>query len=362
MKNIKLPKNQKLNIESFSNILELKMLTNSYKLYWFFAIFEEIKKGKERITFQKIVHRMIAKSWYSIIEYRLNFGLKDQLSEIVNYIYFKYSFDKNIKEEKLIEELLKINDLKLNKKIKLLFDYVPYRLLRPFFPELRGISDGKINKLIVELSNKNNNAIYKINEIEKEIIIHENWFKYIYENQTIIEGWIISKLTFFLQTRNRNVPAIPFKIYAPQKRNLQIATNYWRKVIDINKTKDIYTGINLQKNISIDHFIPWSFVLHDELWNLIPTIREVNSSKNDRLPNLDLFLNNFCETQYTGLKVALNNNFPKKEIEDYFTIIKDIEYKKDFSKDIFIKNLKDTIVPIYQIAKNQGFLLWNKTI
>ena len=362
MNNVKLPKNDKVNLKSFCNVLDLKVMTNSYKIYWFFAIFEEIKKGNKRITFEKIVYRMIAKSWYSIIEFKLNFGLKDQLDGIVKYIYKNHIFDKNIKEEKLIEELSELDDVELNKKMKLLFNYVPYRLLTPFFPELQGVKDGKRNKLIVELSNKNDKGIYKINEMEKEIIIHENWFEYLYENQVIIEGWLMSKLIFFLQTKNRNIPAIPFKIYAPQKRNLTLATNFWKKIITINGAKDIYTGVDLKENISIDHFIPWSFVLHDELWNLVPTTREINSSKNDKLPDLDIFLNKFCEMQYMGLKTALNNNFRKKEIEDYITIMKDMDYKKDFPKRHFIENLQDTIIPVYQIAKNQGFLLWNKII
>ncbi|MBE5919975.1 MAG: hypothetical protein E7272_09045 [Pseudobutyrivibrio ruminis] len=25
------------------------------------------------------------------------------------------------------------------------------------------------------------------------------------------------------------------------------------------------------KDISIDHFVPWSYVAHDEMWNLNPT-------------------------------------------------------------------------------------------
>ena len=362
MEYIKLPISQRLNIQAFSNMLDLKYIQNSYKLYWFYAVFEEIKNGKEKILFKELILRMIAKSWYSLIEYKLHFGGIDQLNRVVIYLYNNYGFEKDISEEELIGKLNEIKDENLNYFIKEFSKFVPYRLLSPFYPELTGIKDQYKNNIILELSNKGDMGIYKINKQEKSIEINEKWFNYIFENQAIMEGWILNKLIFFLQTRNPNVPAIPFKIHAPQKRKLTNATKYWKKVIEINKVNDIYTNkiLSLEDTISIDHFVPWSFVLHDELWNLIPTTREINSSKNDKLPKLDKFLDKYCDIQYIGLKTALNYNFGRKEIEDYFTISKNINLNKDISKEYFVENLRNTIMPIYQIAYNQGFMIWDK--
>ena len=360
MEHIKLPQNEKVNIQAFANMLDLKNLKNSYKLYWFYAIFEEIKHGNKEMIFKKLVYRMIAKSWYSLIEFKLNLGVNDQLNKTVIHLQEKYNFEKNINEEKLIEKLGEIKDKELDSLITEFFKYVPYRLLSPFYKELIGLKDSEKNKIIVELSNIGNNGIYKIIESEKRLEINENWYSYIFENQAIIEGWLINKLIFFLQTRNPNVPAIPFKIFATKERNLNNAKKYWKKIIELNDIKDIYTGkrLTIEESISIDHFIPWSFVLHDELWNLIPTIQSINSSKNDRLPLLDKFLESYCDLQYLGLKTALKHNFCQKELEDYFTISRNIDLKKEISKEYFVKNLKDTINPIYQIAQNQGFIIW----
>lgn len=44
-------------------------------------------------------------------------------------------------------------------------------------------------------------------------------------------------------------------------------------------------GINKYREISIDHYVTWSFVLHDELWNLIPTFKNINSYKGNNIPN-----------------------------------------------------------------------------
>jgi HNH endonuclease len=45
------------------------------------------------------------------------------------------------------------------------------------------------------------------------------------------------------------------------------------------------SGAPLDDAFSIDHFLPWSFVAHDLLWNLTPVFGTTNSKKGDALPN-----------------------------------------------------------------------------
>lgn len=44
--------------------------------------------------------------------------------------------------------------------------------------------------------------------------------------------------------------------------------------------------------------IPWSFVMNDELWNLMPMDSSLNSSKSNRLPIWDDFFGKFAKNQY----------------------------------------------------------------
>lgn len=53
-----------------------------------------------------------------------------------------------------------------------------------------------------------------------------------------------------------------------------------------------------EKKYDIDHFIPWSFVMNDELWNLMPMDTSLNSSKSNRLPKWNPFFQNFAQNQY----------------------------------------------------------------
>ncbi len=366
---MKLPPNTKVDSRILERILE-DGLTTSYKLYWFSGIFKEIQSGNQFISFRRIVCRMICNAWYPLVEYHLNFGAVDMLYDLVISIHKKYNISSDIKEEELMFFLEELIDVEIEKKIIHFYRMVPYRLLTPFFSEeLRGLIDAKKNTLIELLSQSGKNTLYKIDSNLKMISIEDDWFSYIYENQSIIYGWLNYKLIFFLQRRNPNVPAIPFKLMPPSKRNLSNAKKIWKEVGRNMKIYDIYTDKELTDrnyceygNLSIDHFIPWSFVMHDELWNLTPTFGRVNSSKSNRLPNYDLYIEKFCEIQYSAYTIIKENKYLKNNLEDYLTINRqaDINYLREgqMSKEKFIESIKSTISPLFHIAYNQGYGLW----
>ena len=113
--------------------------------------------------------------------------------------------------------------------------------------------------------------------------------------------------------------------------------------------------------MSLDHFIPWSFVLHNEIWNLYPMYKNINSSKNNKLPDKDKYLTLFCEKQYQAFLVAKKWNKEKKITEQYLHVKRDIfEIDKDDRRhDAFLLGMKQTIEPLYQIANNQRYLIWS---
>jgi hypothetical protein len=71
-------------------------------------------------------------------------------------------------------------------------------------------------------------------------------------------------------------------------------------------------------------------------------------------------MDKFCCLQYDALKTAKGNQFPEKLLEDYLEISKDIFMSRDIKSDFFLKNLKENLIPLYQLACNQGFQVWEK--
>jgi hypothetical protein len=141
---------------------------------------------------------------------------------------------------------------------------------------------------------------------------------------------------------------------------LTAARDFWRFVrSDFEKAgkaaqfKDIYSEQQLGDSFSIDHFLPWSFVVHDLLWNLTPVESATNSSKSDVLPDLDLYLPRLAKLHFNAIEIARKR---PKFLEDYTDCFKqDAESLLALGENDFIIKYREIIAPQAQIAKNQGF-------
>ena len=68
-------------------------------------------------------------------------------------------------------------------------------------------------------------------------------------------------------------------------RKLNNVRKLWEGILTMSEIRDVFTDEPVvSKQYDVDHFIPWSFVMNDELWNLMPMDSSLNSSKSNRLP------------------------------------------------------------------------------
>lgn len=370
-KMLALPESDDINVKILLRLFN--DMTNSYKLFWFKGLFDEIIKGKEEIYFIEVISGMISNSWYPKLKYHLNFGTQDKLGICINNI--NQNTIKNIEIKKLdlykiICESDKYKEIK--NAISFLYKYVPYRALSPFFEkELSGQKDSIKNKIIEDLSCKSREVLYKIDSKNKKLYMNIKWKKYIIENKGIIYVWIKYKIIEYLQRKKPNIPAIINKLEPPIERDLSLQSKIWKEIIESSNEFDIYTGqlfnednYNIYGSISIDHFIPWSFIGHDMIWNLVPTFKNINSSKNDSLPNLERYFDDFLDKQIKVIEYLRRGKKNIKIFEDYFSINNKLDMKSiiNISNELNISKIKDdiknTINPLYQIAYNQGFTVW----
>ena len=357
------PYSNEVNYATFSRVLN--DTAASYKMYWLLAILDEVSIDQTDIKFRKLICKMVVKAWYPLLKYKLSFGLCDNLAKVVNYISDTYNLGNNYDEKKLFEFIYNSEDKNLNKMIKDLTYNVPYRFLAPFF---KGKLTGKkVEKQIEELSREDNESIYEIYQNENNencIRIRDKWCNYLKYNGKIIAGWTYYELVCFLQKRNPNVPGIAMKLEAPKERNLKDQTKIWKQVIEQKHIVDLYTGLDFTDSnyneygiLSIDHFIPWSFVLHDQMWNLVPTFKNINSKKSDNLLSYDTYIDKFCEMQYEAFCLVVDEN-RKNQLEEYGQVLKVDnlkKFKQENKEEEFVKRMKQEIGPVYGVAVNQGF-------
>lgn len=366
----------------------LKDSTSSYKYYWLQGLLCEIYSGNRTASFVRLASRMVVLAWYPVCSYHLSLGATDKLADLVVYTRDKYQLSNTSSIDEIVSTIegAVAFDADLSKRIKKLTNYVPYRVIRPFHEEevVRGQAllksqgvnrpDAYADKLIIAaMRDALNRGFYSIAHVGgiDTVIVDESWSEFLIENRPVVEGWLERKIIAYLQNRNPSVPAISLKLHPPIQRDLRLATEYWRDVLSRVSLSDVYTKRlfdeeHFAKNgpLSVDHFIPWSFVMHDESWNLIPSFRNINSSKGDRLPSLNSWLGPFCDIQFEAI-ITLKGQDRFRARRHYLDSYRSIdpcidEYvRSEVSRIAFSKTVGDVVKPLWQIAFNQGYSCWD---
>lgn len=350
---MQLPNNKALNISTLSQIFD--NTTATYKFYWFVAVLcIVVKERKTRISFWEIIAAMISESWYPIHYFKISFGKSDSLFEKSTEIQKDLQISIDADKDKIKSQLL--DNLDENKKyMRIFIKNVPYRFLSPW---IKYTYDNDV----VEKSKKfENNCLYAING--EEIIINDNWKDYLIENYAILIDFAFWNLTEFLQKRNPNVPNLSAKLVKPlQRESLTKQRKFWDSYIEsVGKINCIYTGKEIfAKKYDLDHFVPWSFVSHNLLWNLLPADASINSSKSNNLPPLEKYLKPFANVQHNALKTLYAQNPNNNFFEDYLTVFDSVSELVNMPQNEFCDVLGKTFTPLVQIAENSGFKIWQQ--
>lgn len=350
-----LPQNNKLPISALAGIFNNTSAT--YKFYWFVAIMEiVVKERKTKISFWEIIAGMIAESWYPIHYFKLSFGKSDSL--YMQSLALQQELNIPIDaDKKKIKQLLidNINDNHIKSLLRVFSLNVPYRFLSPW---IKYTSDKNV---ICRSQQFENECLYAING--EYINVNSKWIDYLSEHYLILKDFAFWNLTEFLQKRNPNVPNLPSKLIKPIQRDSLIKQHkYWNNYIEtVGNLKCIYTGKTLlPKNYDLDHFVPWSFVSHNLLWNLIPADSSINSSKSNNLPPLDIYLKPFSHIQHEALKTLYEKNPNDNILEDYLIVYDSISDLVNLSESDFYDVYRKTFSPMVQTAENMGFKIWQQ--
>lgn len=363
---VTLPYSSKLPIEhlaaSFGNV------TNSYKFYWFLAILEHIRENRTPFApLDALLARMVADVWYPTNYFRLSFGRQDRLGQIAVQVGARSGLPMDIGKREVVQAVMDclVEGTPLARDITSLGQYVPFRFLRPFFAaQLQGLDDWRVNTAIAEradqgFADRSNPCLYRVvSQPAVGIEIQPDWFEYINRHLPIVLGFCLWHLVNYVQKNNPNVPNVSSKLFEPEQRDLKQARAFWNMVFDrLGALTCIYSGQAMQKgSFSLDHFLPWRFVAHDLLWNIIPAPKAINSAKSDNLPDLTRYFDSFARLQYEALKAVVAPQRARL-FEDYVLLLRvdSVAEIQSLPFGQFRVALYDVIAPQIQIAVNMGF-------
>ena len=352
-----------------------------YKFYWLEAIVHIISEGKVQTTFDEIIDEMIANAWYSVREYHIHLSglsldgrVRDGLERAINLLSMASNLASDASKLEIKNEIANHSDILADAK-KQLTNMVPYRALSGFFDE----KDVKVNwdsknVLVRQIRDFNENRQtlpYTIGTsmgLMREVYFSTSWASMIRDNAANILGWIQHEKVKWLQNNNPEVPGLVYKLVPldAKLRKLKCARQLWSAVIDIVGLKDVYTQRDIcEEAFDLDHFIPWSFTMNDELFNLMPMDSSLNSSKNNRLPRWEPFFGAFANNQFLMYEQICQRDSVHKLFEKCYkhnlhAIWATQElYKPGNTRIEFCSILERNMLPLYESARRQGYEVWN---
>ena len=360
---LELPQSHRVPVQVLLRVFD--KTTTSYKYLYFLSLLDVLEAtqfNQLTIPLDAILLEMLVNAWYPHTYFKLSFGVSDKIAEKLSEI----DADSNINiSNKSVFYKKAVRDFFSNKlgTCESLLKYVPYRLLTPFFEnECRGVPDAYKNKSIICSAQAGFSIVkpfYMFSDDGKSLIMQPDWMLYFYENAQLIRTFISWKWLDYMQKRNPSVPNLQLKLFTPLFRaSLSRQTAFWRAVLHKQELRCIFSGSVLsEKDLSLDHFLPWSFVAHDQLWNLIPVSRRINSAKSNNLPSLDRYLQKFMDLQFTGLtcyRSIANKSSWNTVIEPYVADLR-LSPENLLNKARFQQSLRSTIEPLATLAATQGF-------
>ena len=357
-----------LNIKSLTSVFE--KTNTSYKYLLFYSLIKIIKEKKtSEITFQEILSMVCKLAWFPVFQFKLKFRKQDQIKILLDEIFYdcKDSIKKNNPTSKILKEIdeeinKSLNNQKNYKKLDdIFFKYVLHRLIRPFYLPLKGVGESGPGGL-PEVENKIFNSVenfekykplYFIKKENKKIIIHKEWMEYINNHYIFLELWIVNEWSKYMSLENPSYSNLTMKLKYPdlKRESLTSTRNFWNKIIYKEDVKCIFSNRKLHINkFHIDHYICWNYLGHDEVWNLIPVIEEINMQKSDKIPK-DEFIKKFVSLKKYSLEKV---NAKDRYVETHQNFVGTNVHSLNFEEKYY-KKMSD----LSNLAKGQQFDEWS---
>ena len=207
--------------------------------------------------------------------------LFSKFAEIYWNLILKHKLNQQAKKETYLEQILKETVIRYD-----LPEGVPFESLRPdIMIEVSHQVKIKCKKYVVgALFEDTKQLFYSFSRTGEWLKINPQMYEFICKHKVSIEKLNYYEWARFLERVNDSggVDHLLSKIDESAKRN---NLSYYRDILfEEFEKKCFYCGkkVNLG-NVEVDHFIPWSFIKDDNLWNFVLACPECNNKKRDKL-------------------------------------------------------------------------------
>ena len=290
-------------------VIEQMKNTNTYKLAWAKAILDIVAKEKKNIiSFNLIAEHMLKFYWNQMYFFKLKQGPLNQeptLNKIVKETIETYqSFTKskqpvwfNIAQTELLKDKTSY-DKRIKRIVKVLHQDVSWRFKRIDSQEM---------------------PLYEIDKTKDQIIFSNESIDVLSKDGVLLTPHIYLEWAKLLEKFNQ-APKIANKVAGSglqeiKRQNLSPYREILLRLFENQPIRDFYTNEVLSmEQISVDHFIPWSYIYSDDIWNFVITSKSNNSKKSNRFSS-KYFLKKLIEQNQRLISIIKESSF-KKQIHE----------------------------------------------
>lgn len=286
--------------------------STSYKFGFLKSILDNLYNTDDelRLTFDQLFSKFAEINWNLVLKYRIRQNTPKQgritrLEQVLQGAKERYSIADEIPFESLTDEIR----IDICKKVKLDCKKNVVGAVYGDLQELFYSFDKKgewiqFNPRMYEFVCRHKTAIEKLNYYE--------WAKYLEKiNSDEVMDHLLTKID-----------------ESAKRKNLA----YYRDILFQEfENKCFYCGKPVTtKSVQVDHFVPWSFIKDDNLWNFVLACPKCNNNKRDKLADKKYLTNLIVRNKQIIVEhhnETLMRNYQAKRLERIYLWAKDNGYK-----------------------------------
>lgn len=280
--------------QALNNFYYRSQVTMSYKYGYFKSLIENLYNVNKNLelNYDALFYSFTKIYWNLVVHHNLWQSNNKNQPSIIQKILQNYCEEYSIPKEWTFDKLEASLQLEIIKKIK-----------------------NKGKRYVIGAFYEDTNELFYEFDLKSEYLkFNPPVYKFLQKHQRILTFLINYHLAKFLE-RNNTVPNINYllsKVEVISKRG-----SLYEFYEILSKYEDnlcFYCGKKLSKKnrqTHVDHFIPWSFIQTDNLWNLVLSCQKCNIQKKDKLADNE-FLYNIIERNKKLIKTV------EKEEKGYF--------------------------------------------
>ncbi len=159
--------------------------------------------------------------------------------------------------------------------------------------------------------------IYSFDLSGSGIYINPYFYDYFTKYKIEIEKINYYEWAKFLETINDDAALVrvidKLELATPKREDLSI----YRYVLEVEFEQHncFYCGKKLTQNIHVDHFVPWSFIKSDVLWNFVLACPACNIKKSNKVPAINILM--VLKERNQLLQKSISNPIVEEHFSNY---------------------------------------------